>query len=215
MQARDPSGNTAAASATTTVDGTPPTVTRLSPERLPAASALVVSITDAWAGVRYATLSVDGDEYDSRSLAQGSDRISYRPQDGWTPGDAHTFKVQTGDQLGNEATVSGRFTVAELPLSRSRAAKDVKRALRGRGFSRGVVKRIKTSCRSVDASNVLCRLSGHLNRFRYSGTAKVGRRFGKRTYDIRLTVRYGKRSGPCTLFKYRFTHRNRAVPRAC
>jgi hypothetical protein len=108
----DAAGNSGAGQASIAVDGTPPTVSVVSPPSLPRTHGLVVEVADNLSGVKAASLSVDGTKV--RTLGSGQTQFTYIPSGGWRSG-AHSFSVSATDNAGYATKSSGSFSVPAPP----------------------------------------------------------------------------------------------------
>ena len=105
LRVLDAAGNTATAGASVLIDATPPRISVLTPRVISRHRGLAVKTTDLHAGLRKASLYVDGRIVAS---SRSSSPLVFRPRRGWRPG-RHELRVVATDSVGNIARIARTF----------------------------------------------------------------------------------------------------------
>jgi flagellar hook capping protein FlgD len=179
----DPGGHSAAAARTVAIDAHGPQVRMVSANPLAARNGFVASVSDQVSGVQGSELSIDD------SLAdEGTTRLSYRPSGGWTPGTAHSWKVEARDGSGNGSSRTGSFRVPEKSLSKTGAKRDIKAALKAARYRTWVRSRLRVRCARLSESKLRCRFSSRRGHTRVTGKGNVARKHGERAYNLKVSI---------------------------
>jgi hypothetical protein len=117
LASADPSGDTTTAQTTLTLDGTPPTAVMTSPQTIRPQQSVSFLVADAESGVASISLLIDGQDVDDLGGYSGTPLVTndaFSSPGPWSLGN-HTWQIQTTDNVGNQATVKGKFVASNAP----------------------------------------------------------------------------------------------------